>query len=326
MKKRCNLNGLAILLLALLTLLCMGVTGALAKDFDFKKTEAFVREIETRPDFPVVTVFARNYVYSIVSLGGKIDDKKKQAIESFIKSNQKIDGGFGNDKHDKESSILYTDYALGAFSLVNLPPSTDLARAKTFILSLRNADGGFAFSAKEKESSLVNTYMAIHSLGLLDSLSLVDAAKTAAFIKGFQLKDGGFSYVKGTGVATAKHTYMAVYALKALGKLDDATRSTALKYLNSSPYGKESTSKADSLHMLEEMDATIDALKLLGAKDKIDKKKAQKILKQLYISVNGGFGPLPGYGSTPDSTFLGLHILTGMGSLKEPIVYPLVKK
>lgn len=157
-----------------------------------------MREIETRPDFPVVTVFARNYVYSIVSLGGKIDDKKKQAIESFIKSNQKIDGGFGNDKHDKESSILYTDYALGAFSLVNLPPSTDLARAKTFILSLRNADGGFAFSAKEKESSLVNTYMAIHSLGLLDSLSLVDAAKTAAFIKGFQLKDGGFSYVKGT--------------------------------------------------------------------------------------------------------------------------------
>jgi hypothetical protein len=119
---------------------------------------------------------------------------------------------------------------------------------------------------------------------------------------------------------------MGLYALKALGRLDDATRGSALKYLDASPYGKGTKSKVDSLHMLEEMDATIDALKLLGAKEKIDKKKAQGILRQLYIAVNGGFGPTPGYGSTPDSTFLGLHILTGTGDLKTPATYSLVKK
>lgn len=39
-----------------------------------------------------------------------------------------------------------------------------------------------------------------------------------------------------------------------------------------------------------------------------------------YIEVNGGFGPLEGYGSTPDSTTAALRILAETGKLKAPAV------
>ena len=302
------------------------VSNVSAGDFDFVKTKAFMREMDTRPDFPVTIVLAHDYVYSLVSIGDKINPKEAEAVEAFIKANQHLDGGFSSDKHDKETSILYTVHALETLALIKLPPSIDIARARTFITSLKNTDGGFGFSANAKESSLNNTYNAVRSLSLLNSLNIADAAKTAAYIKGFEHKEGGFGYVKGTGVASAKFTYMALYSLKELGKLDEATKANALKYLNSSAYGKSTKEKVDSLQMLEEMGYTIDALKLMGAKGSIDTKKANGILKQVYIKQNGGFGPIPGYGSTPDSTFLGLHLLVGAGKLKAPAVYPVVKK
>lgn len=326
MIKSSNLYSRIVLFFTVVFLLSINVTSAIGGEFDFTRTKAFMREMETRPDFPVSTVLAHDYVYSLASLGAKIGNKNKHAVQFFIKSVQQIDGGFVSDKFDKPSSILFTDHALETLTLLKGASEIDMGRAKTFITSLKNADGGFGFSAGAKESSLVNTFYAVHSLDLLNSLNLVDAAKTAAYIRSFEHKDGGFGYVKGTGTASAKITYMAVYILKDLGKLDTATKANALKYLNASAYGKGTAGKVDSLQMLEEMAYTIDALKLLGAKDKIDTKKANGILKQLYIKQNGGFGPIPGYGSTPDSTLLGIRILVGTGSLKAPPVYSFSKK
>ncbi len=317
---------LVVTLAAFLFIILSNVSNVSAGDFDFAKTKVFMREMDTRPDFPVTMVLAHDYVYSLISIGDKVNTKEAEAVEAFIKTNQHLDGGFSSDKHDKETSILYAVHALETLVLIKLPPSIDLGRARTFITSLKNADGGFGFSANAKESSLNNTYNAVRSLSILSSLNMVDAAKTAAYIKGFEHKEGGFGYVKGTGVASAKFTYMALYSLKELGKLDEATKANALKYLNSSAYGKSTKEKVDSLQMLEEMGYTIDALKLLGAKGAIDTKKANGILKQVYIKQNGGFGPIPGYGSTPDSTFLGLRLLVGAGKLKAPGVYSLVKK
>jgi prenyltransferase beta subunit len=315
-----------VTLAAFFVLILANVGNAHAGDFDFAKTKAFIREMDTRPDFPVNMVLAHDYVYSLASIGDNINPKEAAAAEAFIKANQHLDGGFSSDKHDKETSILYTVHALETLALIKLPPAIDLGRARTFINSLKNADGGFGFSANAKESSLNNTYNAVRSLSLLNSVNMVDAAKTAAYVKGFEHKEGGFGYVKGTGIASAKFTYMAAYILKELGKLDEATKANALKYLNTSAYGKGTKGKVDSLQMLEEMGYTIDALKLLGASSKIDLKKANGIVKQVYVKQNGGFGPIPGYGSTPDSTFLGLRLLVGAGKLKTPVQYPLVKK
>ncbi len=69
---------------------------------------------------------------------------------------------------------------------------------------------------------------------------------------------------------------------------------------------------------LNEQLYAILALKELKAAGKIDKKFAMAFLKRIYIKVNGGFGPLEGYGSTPDSTTTGLRILAEIGKLKAP--------
>jgi prenyltransferase beta subunit len=315
-----------ILLLTLVFLASAGVTCALAGDFDFAKTKTHARDIESRPDFPVSLVFARDYVYSLGALGAKIDPKKQKKVGSFIVGLQRQDGGFTNEKIEKESSILFTEMALYTLSLINPPPKADLNRAKTYIMSLRNADGGFGYDAKRKESTFVNTYYAIHALSLLNGLKQVDAAKTAAYIKSFENKSGGFDYVKGTTAPKAKFTYMAISTLKALGKLDEQTRLNALRFLSGTGYAKGNSEKVDALLMLDEMSYTIDDLKLLGAPEKIDKEKGIGILKQLYWPESGGFGSIPGDSSTPDSTTTGLRILAGVGIIKEPKTYPLVKK
>lgn len=326
MLKNRNSSPFSILILTLVFLCCTGFTAAMAGDFDFAKTKAHVHEYDAHPEFPISMLQGRDFVYSIYALGEKIDSKKRQQVEAFVSRCQLIDGGFVSDKHEKETSILFTDVALDTFSMLNSHPSADLQRTKTFILSLKNADGGFGFNAKTKQSALVNTYYAVHSLSLLNSLKEVDAAKTAAFIKEFEKKGGGFNYVKQMGDATAKFTYMSLYTLKALGKLDAATKANALKFFKSTGYVKGNDAKVDPLHMLEEMGYTIDALKLLGATDLIDKKKAKGILDQLYIKQTGGFGSIPGYVSTPATASAGIHILAGIGTLKEPKTYPLVKK
>ena len=315
-----------IMLLTLVLLWTTGVTGAVAGDFNFSKTEKFTRSIEGRPDFPVSLVFSRDYLYSLGALGAKIDGKKQNDIASFIGRLQRLDGGFTNEKIEKESSILFTEMALDTLSLVNLPAKADLKQARAYVISLQNADGGFGFDAKNKQSTLVNTYYAIHSLSLLKELKAVDAAKTAAFIKSFENKTGGFDYVKGTAVPKAKFTYMAVYILKVLGKLDEKTRQDALKFLSGTGYAAGNKEQVDVLQMLEEMGYTVDTFKLLGAPKKIDKKKGIGILKQLYFAETGGFGSVPGDASTPDSTTAGIRILAGIRTLKEPKVYPLVKK
>src|SRR6266545_5631069 len=84
-----------VLVLALsLAVLCAGTAFAKEKakakssDFDFAKTKAFVKEIETRPDFPVAMVLANDYVYSLLALGDKIDTGRQNAVIACIKSLQ----------------------------------------------------------------------------------------------------------------------------------------------------------------------------------------------------------------------------------------------
>lgn len=283
--------------------------------FDFAKTKAFMREMETRPDFPVSVVLANDYVYSLLAMGDGINPARKVAIVSYLKGAQQKNGGFIADKANKNASLLYTDLALETLGYLKSTEAIDRDRVKSFVASLKNPDGGFGFSQPASGSNLASTYYAVKTLKTLGGLNLIDKAKTASYVKGFKRRGGGFGYVKGTGVADAKNTYMASFVLNTLGMLDNATRKDALKFLASTPYLDPRSKERP------ELDAqlyTISALKELKADDRINRKLALAFLKRIYIPVNGGFGPLVGYGSTPDSTATALRILSGTGKLMAP--------
>lgn len=288
---------------------------ATAKNFDLTRTSAFMREMESRPDFPVSIVLANDYAYSLLALGDTIAPARKTAVINYIKNAQQKDGGFISDKANKSASLLFTGLAMETLGYLNATNAVDTGKVKAFVASLKNADGGYGFSKESKGSALATTFHAIRVLTAIGGLDLADKAKTAEYVKGFERKDGGFGYVKGTGVATAKNTYMAVYVLNKLGKLDNATRKNAVKFLATTPYLNK---MSKDLPDLDGQLYAVLALKELKAADKIDRQLALAFLKKIYISVNGGFGPLEGYGSTPDSTTTGLHILAEIGKLKAP--------
>ncbi len=307
-----------VLALSLVTVLAgtgLAKEKATAKDFDFTKTSAFMREMETRPDFPVAMVLANDYVYSLQTLGEKIEPARKTAIVDYIKNVQQHNGGFAGDKVSKSASLLYTDIALETLGYLHATTAVDDGKVKAFVASLKNPDGGFGFSQESKGSSLATTFYAVRILKATGGLDLVDKAKTAAYVKSFEKRNGGFGSVKGTGSADARNTHMAAFVLNALGSLDDTTSKNAVKFLATTPYlDKQSKEQPD----LNEQFYAIEALKELKAADKIDRKLAMALLKKIYIAVNGGFGPLIGYGSTPDSTTTALRILAEIGKLKAP--------
>lgn len=283
-------------------------------DFDFKKTSLFIREMESRPDFPVATVIANDYVYTLLAMGEKIDAGRQNAIILSTKLAQKPSGGIVADKASSPS-ILYTDIALETLGLLEATNAIDLAKVKSFAASLKNADGGFGFSQEAKGSSLATTYYAVHVLKGINGLDAVDKAKTVAYVKGFAKKEGGFGQSKGPGAADARNTYMAAYVLNALGALDKETAKKCVAFLQGTPYLDKKNKQMPSL---DEQLYAIRALKEVGAADRIDKGIALSFMKRLYIKVNGGFGPLEGYGSTPDSTATALRILAEVGRVKGP--------
>lgn len=319
MHKTSRVTCLAVV--TVLSLITLFVGSACAKEkakggaFDFSKTSTFMREMESRPDFPVSVVLANDYVYSLLVLGDTIAPTQKTAVINYLKNAQQKDGGFISDKANKSASLLFTDLAMETLGYLNATNAIDTGKVKAFVASLKNTDGGFGFSRESKGSALATTFYAIRVLKTIGGLDLVDSTKTAEYVKRFERKSGGFGFVQGTGVANAKNTYMAAYVLKNLGKLGDDTRKNAVKFLATTPYLDK---KSKDRRELDEQLYAVLALKELKAADKIDKKLALAFLKKLYIPVNGGFGPLEGYGSTPDSTTTGLHILAEIGKLKAP--------
>lgn len=284
-----------------------------AAEFDFKKTGKFIREMEGRPDFPVATVIANDYVYTLLAMGEKIDAGRQNAIILATKLAQQKNGGFAPDKSNKNGSILYTDIALETLALLDANNAVDRVRVKGFAASLKNADGGFGFSPEANKSSLATTYYAVHVLKGVNGLDAVDRAKTVEYVKGFAKKEGGFGPEKGPGAANARSTYMAAYVLNALGALDEATVKKAVQFLEKTPYlDKKSKERPE----LDEQLYAIRALKEVGAGSRVDKTLALSFMKRLYIKVNGGFGPLEGYGSTPDSTTTALRVLAEIGKAK----------
>lgn len=108
-----------------------------------------------------------------------------------------------------------------------------------------------------------------------------------------------------------------------MGDLTDSTKNDVVDYLKSSRYsGLISDKKYPVLPELKDMADTIETFIQLSALDQANTSKMFEFVKSLSISENGGFGPQPGLGTTPPSTYYGMVCLVGLGKLPSLMPHP----
>lgn len=315
-------------LLLLLTFCSFAHAGEKAtedKKIDLKMTVDYVNNLTQREKFPDSVTFVYYYAYSLSALDEKITPKIKEKLITFVKRCQTKNGGFTSEpEYSKDPNIIFTYYALKSLALLDSLDAINKEKAKGFVLGLYQGDGGFTGQEKKGQStSLAMTAYGVQSLQMLGALDKLDKQKTIKFINGNISKDGkGFS-MEPQGGASPHATNMAVKALAILGGLTDSTKSAVVDYLKSTRYsGLMSEEKKQALPELKAMADTIETFIQLSALNQANTSKMFEFVKSLYISENGGFGPQPGFGTTPPSTYYGMVCLVGLGKLPSLMPHP----
>lgn len=287
-------------------------------DYDWGKTRNLIEGWSKRPNFPDSVSLAYYYVYSKRALNLNIDEKERKKLLDFIKNCQAKDGGFVSEpKFDKDSSIISSFYAIKTLDMLKEPKGVDRKKLTTFLRSMLVKDGGMRLSNNTKEASLAGTALGVVLLNRLAALSEQEKGPAKTYILKYKTPDGGFGLFNNK-VSSIRATAMATAALKSMDALGDiGTDVTA--FLKQSRYsGLIKGKKFKTLPSLEEMAQFLATVKLLGPADKkiADLKKISEFVRSLYITENGGFGPEPGLGTTPPSTFYGIFCLVQLGKLR----------
>ena len=66
------------------------------------------------------------------------------------------------------------------------------------------------------------------------------------------------------------------------------------------------------------MTFTLEAFATLAAMSQVNTDKVHAFISSLYVPANGGFGPKPGLGTTPPSTYHAILSLVRLGTLPDP--------
>ncbi|MGD8616629.1 MAG: terpene cyclase/mutase family protein [Gammaproteobacteria bacterium] len=295
--------------------------GGARDQIDLQLTGALVERWATRPSFPESVTFAYYHVYMARALGQPITPERRKLITEYVAECQQPDGGFTpSPAHARTASVIYTWYALAALDLLGEAKAIRGRSAADFVVARAQPDGGIAATPREGDrANLATTYYGVESLRLLGALGALDSAKTTAFIQRYREEGRGFTRVEG-GASTPQSTYMAVRVLKSLGTLTDQAEREIIDYLKDTRYsGLVEDRQYRLLPSIEAMAATLNALATLSRLDEIDSDKAYTFIGSLYVSVNGGFGPRPGLGTTPPSTYHAIHSLVRLGELPDPM-------
>jgi prenyltransferase beta subunit len=288
---------------------------------DLEKTAALFQGWTTRPSFPESVPLAYYPVYGMRALGKKLPAETSAKIVAFLKSCQKPDGGFANEpKYAPESNIIYTYDALQALELLGQLKAIDRKQALAYVLSLQQPEGGFKAAAGAKQKpTLAATFYAVRSLALLHKLDAVEKEKTSAFIATYKEKGKGFSFLA-SKLSAPQPTFMAVRTLKTLGMLTPEIRREATAYLEATRYAGHVTERRYyDLPTMQNMSYVLRSLQDLSALDNADLAKVSTFIESLAIAKNGGFGPQPGYGTSPPSTYYGLVCFVQLGRLPNPL-------
>ncbi len=266
--------------------------------------------------FPESPSFAYYNTYSLKALNAEIGPELRKKIIDALKSCQMKDGGFsaGSD-HGTESNTILTYYSLATLDLLGALDSIDGQRAAAYVRSLVQKDGSIKAKAVDTGATLATTYFGVASLGLLHALDTVDKKSVAAYIGTYREKGKGYGLIQGK-ISMPGATYMAVKSLSLLGELTPSARTEIVNYLKGTRYsGRMKQNTYSTLPSLQDMTAVIDTLAELSALNVIDKSNVYKFIESLYIPDNGGFGPEPGLGTTPPSTYYAVECLQKIGKL-----------
>ena len=314
-----------LLLLSLCSFAHAGEKAKQEKKIDLKMTADYFKGWEGREKFPDSVTFAYYYAYSLSALDEKITPEIKVKIIDFIKRCQMENGGFTSEpSYSNDANIIFTYYALKSLAFFDSLDAINKEKAKGFVLGLYQGDGGFIAQDKKGESaSLAMTSYGVQSLQMLGALDKLDKQKTIQFINGNISKDGkGFSMVP-KGGASPHAANIAVKALGILGGLTDSTKGAVVDYLKSTRYSGLIRDKQYSARPhLKAMAETIEAFTLLSALDQANTSRMLDFVESLYVSENGGFGPQPGLGTTPPSTYYGMVCLVELGKLPSLLPHP----
>lgn len=316
----------AVLLLALMSLssFASGIhaankAGEPQKTIDLTMTLKFIQGWSARDKwdkFPESPSFAYYNVYSLKALNAEISPELRTKIVDALKSCQMKDGGFSaGPGHGTDSNTIFTYYSLATLDLLNALGSIDRQQAAAYVTSLVQKDGGIKAKASDAGATLATTYYGIASLGLLRALDTVDKKNVIAYINTYREGRKGYCLIQGK-ISMPGATFMAVKSLSLLGGLTPAVRTEVVNYLTRTRYsGRMKHNTYSTLPNMQDMAAVVEALAELSSLNVINKYSVYQFVESLYVPENGGFGPEPGLGTTPPSTYSALACLEKIGEL-----------
>ena len=266
--------------------------------------------------FPESPSFAYYNVYSLKALNTEISPELRTKIVDALKSCQMKDGGFSaGPGHGTDSNTIFTYYSLATLDLLNALDSIDRQQAIAYVSSLVQKDGSIKAKAADAGATLATTYYGIASLGLLHALDTVNKKSVIGYIDTYREGRKGYCLIQGK-ISMPGATFMAVKSLSLLGGLTPAVRTEVVDYLTRTRYsGRMKHNTYSTLPNMQDMAAVIEALQELSALNIINKHSVYQFVESLYVPENGGFGPEPGLGTTPPSTYYALACLEKIGEL-----------
>ena len=293
------------------------------KRIDLKLTSKYIAsEWTNRKEFPDSVTFAYYNVYCLKALGKGVSAEQKKKIITFLKSCQRQDGGFAPDPaYAQRSNIVFTFYALKTLSLLDSLDAIDRNKLVAHLKPLVQADGGIkGVNRPGEKADLATTYYGLEALDLLKAPELLHRDKTVAFVQSYREKGQGFGRMPGKP-SMPLSTMMGVRSLLLLNALKETDRQEIIAHIKTTRYsGLVKDRKYPDLPTVEDMAATLETMTDLSAMGMLDLPAIHTFIESLYIPENGGFGPQPGYGTTPPSTYYGIVCLVKLGQIKDPLL------
>ena len=310
--------------LAILALVGAGISAAdegeapAAASPDLAATRALFEGWTKRERFPDTVTLAYYYAYALRALGAPMDAERSAKAVDFIRASQRADGGFVSDpKYGADSNVVFTYYALEALSLLDGLEKVDREAAARYLGALVREDGSAAPSIREKDrATLGSTFHGVGALVRLGRLDLLDKDKTAAFVLTHRAADDGFAMTSG-GNSSPQAVAMAVSTLARLSALTPDVREGTVRYLEGAiAFLGTLGPRYRSLATMQSATAIMDSLVAMDALGEVDTAKVRDFVVSLYVPQNGGFGPSPGLGTAPPTTYQGVRCLAVLGALK----------
>jgi len=287
---------------------------------ELDKTLELFKGWSRRKAFPDSVSFAYYMAYSFHTLGANIEPATRTRLVQFVSTSQQKDGGFAsNPTYGTRSNVIYTYYALETLRLLGTLDAIDRDRTTAFISSLVQGDGSIKPAiAEDARATLASTYYGAASLHMLDKLDVLDNSKTTAFVLNHRTSDDGFGMMA-KGAASPQAAYMAIRTLALVNGLNKEIKTGTIQYLEGAieligikgaHYRSYSTMQAVTY--------IVATLSELDAMDEVDTDRIERFVASRYVSENGGFGPSPGLGTTPPSTYQAVFCLAELGKLNPP--------